>query len=266
MIKVYRNDKKSLAVKTGNKFLILVIIALVVATAYIILDYFGIYDIDNPSIGFGGLLAIIAYIPESTASLVATGGPLMIFFLMALESSSLPIPSEVILPLSGYLIYQGRMEFGPVLVAALAGCLIGSLADYYIGYSVGMEFLYKRRWLSENALKRSVGWFNKYGGYAVACTRLLAGARTLISFPAGSFKMDIKRFLLYTMIGSAAWDLLLIYIGYLLGPSWPTFTSYLNKYFLPASLLVVVVIVIYVIFRAVRSWPAHKDLASASSK
>ena len=131
--------------KTSNKFLVLVISALVVAAAYIVLDYFGIYDIDNPSMGLGGLLAIIAYIPQSTASLVATGGPLMVFSLMALESSSLPIPSEVILPLSGYLIYQGRMEFGPVLAAALAGCLIGSLVDYYIGYRVGMEFLYKRK-------------------------------------------------------------------------------------------------------------------------
>lgn len=228
------------------------------ATAYIALDYFGIYDMDGAATGIGGLLAIIAYIPTSTASLVATGGPLMIFSLMALESSSLPIPSEVILPLSGYLIYQGRMEFVAVIAAALAGSLIGSLVDYYIGYKVGMEFLFKRKWLSEGALKRSVGWFNRYGGYAVACTRLLAGARTLISFPAGSFRMDIRRFVLYTMIGSAAWDLLLIYIGYLLGPSWPAFTSYLNKYLLPASLLVVAAIVVYVVFRAIRSWPNRR--------
>jgi len=195
---------------------------------------------------------LIYIIPSWTAYEVSTGGPAMIFILMALESASLPIPSEVILPLSGFLIAQGKMEPLPVMAAATSGSLVGSLVDYYVGYIIGMEALYKKSWISSNSLKRATLWFNRYGEWAVVFSRMLAGARTLISFPAGAFRMDVKKFTLYTLAGSALWCGLLIYIGMMLGSHWSLVINAINKAILPAGIGFIAALFFYFIYIFVR--------------
>ncbi len=198
---------------------------------------------------------LIYIIPAWAAYEVSIGGSEMIFVLMALESASLPIPSEVILPLSGFLIAQGKMELLPVIIASLAGSIIGSLLDYYIGYLIGMEALYKKSWISAKSLMAATSWFNKYGGWAVVFSRMLAGARTLISFPAGAFKMEIKKFSLYTLVGSALWSVLLIYLGMSLGSHWSSVVNILNKIIVPVGLGFIAALVFYFIYIFVRKSP-----------
>lgn len=191
---------------------------------------------------------LIYVIPVWAAYEVTAGGPLMIFILMTLESASLPIPSEVVLPLSGFLIAQGKMGLLPVLFASIAGSLIGSLADYYIGYLIGIEAIYKKSWISAKSLMAATSWFNRYGVWAVVFSRMLAGARTLISFPAGVFKMEIKRFLFFTLLGSALWSWLLIYIGMSVGSHWPTIVNIIDKIVVPAGIGFIVALLFYFIY------------------
>ncbi len=195
---------------------------------------------------------LIYIIPAWTAYEVSMGGPTMIFILMALESASLPIPSEVILPLSGFLIAQGKMELLPVIIAAIAGSIIGSLVDYYVGYIIGMEALYKKSWISANSMMKATSWFNRYGGWAVVFSRMLAGARTLISFPAGAFRMEIKKFSLYTLAGSALWSGLLIYVGITLGSHWSSVVNIIDKVVVPAGIGFLAALIFYFIYIFVR--------------
>ncbi|MDP7975308.1 MAG: DedA family protein [Thermoprotei archaeon] len=180
--------------------------------------------------------------PTDYALGVVSGGPWVVFILMTLESASLPIPSEVLLPLTGYMISQGRMELVPALTAAIAGSMLGSYVDYAIGKVVGLELLGRTRWVSRSALESATRWFDRYGAYAVFLTRFLAGFRTLISFPAGAFGMRLTAFSLCTLAGSAIWDASLIYLGIFLGSRWSQVVYAGSRYYLEASALVVVLL------------------------
>mgnify|MGYP001770667686 CR=1 FL=1 len=199
------------------------------------------------SFGFGFIGFLITAIPYWTAKTVADGGPLAIFLLMSLESSSLPIPSEVILPLSGFLIAQGKLSLLSVLAASSAGSILGSLADYYIGLLIGLEGLEKRRWISEQSLKKATEWFKAYGPYAVFFTRMLPGMRTLVSFPAGAFRMNVYKFVLFTFLGSFLWSLILIYFGILLESNWELAIKIINRFLVPAAIGVAVGFFVYII-------------------
>ncbi|MEM3810923.1 MAG: DedA family protein [Conexivisphaerales archaeon] len=212
-----------------------------------------IYAMPHDVGGASFLKELIYIIPVWTAYEVSAGGPAMIFALMALESASLPIPSEVILPLSGFLIAQGKMDLIPVFVSSLVGSMVGSLADYYIGYIIGIEAIYKKSWISSKSLMMATSWFNRYGAWAVTFSRMLAGARTLISFPAGAFKMEIKRFSLYTFVGSALWSGVLIYLGMILGSHWSYVEGVLNNTVVPIGVGFIVALAFYLIFSLIQS-------------
>ncbi|MDP8022867.1 MAG: DedA family protein [Nitrososphaeria archaeon] len=219
------------------------LISSVVGIAAFILSY-AFYGEGN--FGYNPLHSLIVAIPVWTAKAVADGGVAVIFVLMTLESSSLPIPSEVILPLSGYLVSLGKLNLYLVLFAAIAGSIIGSIADYYIGLLIGIEGIEKRKLISENNLKKAVEWFKKYGAYAVFFTRMLPGMRTLISFPAGAFKMNLFRFILFTFLGSFLWSLVLLYIGILLGNNWGHAINIINRVLVPAAIGVTVAFLVYI--------------------
>jgi len=149
-----------------------------------------------------------------------------VFGLMLLEASSLPIPSEVILPFAGYLISTGQYNLNIVIMIFVStiSAVIGSLIDYFIGLK-GTQAITKYRVLgrpifSENQLKIVASWFTKYGPAMVFLGRLIPGFRTLISFPAGAVKMPLSKFVAYTLAGCAIWNTLLIYVGYYLGSNW----------------------------------------------
>jgi len=156
--------------------------------------------------------------------LISNTGYLGIFFLMALESATLPVPSEIVMPFAGYLVYsEGEMSLLGVILAGSVGCTVGSIAAYAVGYYAGRPLILRNGkyiLLREKHLVSAEKWFAKYGDKATFIARLLPVIRTVISLPAGIAKMNFKKFVLYSFIGSVPWTAVLAYIGYWLGSEW----------------------------------------------
>jgi membrane protein DedA with SNARE-associated domain len=153
--------------------------------------------------------------------------------LVALENLFPPVPSELILPLSGFLVGQGRLGFVGVVLAATAGSLVGALALYGLGRWLGEERLrgLVRRFggllfVEEKDIDRAQRWFEDHGGKAVLIGRFVPGVRSLISVPAGVGGMALGPFLAYTAIGSGLWNAALIGLGWALGARWEEIKPY----------------------------------------
>lgn len=149
-------------------------------------------------------------------------GYLSLFALMALESASLPVPSEVVLPLAGYFVYAGTMNFWLAIAVSTAASITGALVDYYLAIWLGRPFvvgLLKLFRLHRGALDRAEAWFEKSGQWTVFAARFVPGLRTIISLPAGLFRLNIWRFSIMTLAGCFAWSVVLVYAGYLAGSS-----------------------------------------------
>ncbi len=147
-----------------------------------------------------------------------------IILLMALESATLPVPSEIVMPFAGFLVAeQGQMSLWGIILAGTVGCTIGSVAAYAFGYYAGRPLILrygKYILLREHHLVRAEKWFQKYGDKATFIARLLPVIRTVISLPAGISKMRFKPFIIYSFVGSLPWTALLGYIGFVLGQHW----------------------------------------------
>jgi membrane protein DedA with SNARE-associated domain len=146
-----------------------------------------------------------------------------IVLLMAIESACIPLPSEVIMPFSGYLVYAGRFNIWLVALTGALGCVLGSLVAYWVGMYGGRPVVEKYgRYilLSSHDLDLADRWFARYGEIIVFVSRLLPAVRTFIAFPAGVARMNLKRFILYTFLGSFPWCLGLAYVGQVLGEQW----------------------------------------------
>src|SRR4029450_9802952 len=146
-----------------------------------------------------------------------------IVLLMAIESACIPLPSEIIMPFSGYLVSRGEMNLWAVAVAGAVGCVVGSIVAYYVGMYGGRPFIEKYgRYilLSRHDLDIADRWFGKYGEVIVFVSRLLPAIRTFIAFPAGVARMNLTRFVIYTFAGSLPWCLALAYVGQKLGEQW----------------------------------------------
>jgi membrane protein DedA with SNARE-associated domain len=134
-----------------------------------------------------------------------------------------PIPSEVILPLAGFLVYQGELRFVPALVVATVGSLAGALVLYALGRWGGRTLVLRYGRLlrvRESDLDRADAWFDRYGEAVVLLGRMVPGVRSLVSIPAGLAEMPVKRFVVLTVLGSGAWNTLLIGAGWQLGENW----------------------------------------------
>src|SRR5215216_6278208 len=178
--------------------------------------------------------------------IIAALGPIGVGVLVALETVFPPIPSELILPLSGYLASRGRMSLAAVVIGATLGSLAGALALYWAGAALGQKRL---RRLAERTplvevddLERAEGWFDRHGGLAVLIGRVVPVVRSLVSVPAGVERMPLWRFSLYTISGSGVYNLVLIGLGYVLGSRWKTVEQYSNylNYAIYAAILVAV--------------------------
>jgi membrane protein DedA with SNARE-associated domain len=152
-------------------------------------------------------------------TLLAIGYP-GIVALMALESSVLPVPSELVMPPAGYWAAKGEMSFAIVLVCGVVGSVIGALANYYGAQLIGRPLIQrygKYVLLSEKNLLRSERFFAEHGEISTLIGRLFPVIRHLISIPAGLHRMPLPKFILYTAIGAAVWCAILTWIGYFLG-------------------------------------------------
>ncbi len=166
------------------------------------------------------LLEFLSGIIVATISLLGYGG---IVLLMAIESACIPLPSEIIMPFSGYLVSTGQLNLWLVGIAGAFGCVVGSLVAYWVGIRGGRPLIEKYGkyvLVSPHDLDLADRWFANYGEIIVFVSRLLPAIRTFIAFPAGVARMDLKRFIIYTFAGSLPWCLGLAYIGQKLGEKW----------------------------------------------
>ncbi|MCT7981504.1 DedA family protein [Laspinema olomoucense] len=174
-----------------------------------------------------------------------------IALLMFLENIIPPIPSELIMPLAGFTVTQGKLTFWGVIVAGTTGSMLGALPWYYVSLKVGEHQL--KKWvdryggwvtLTNEDIKKSQDWFKKYGGGVVLFGRLIPGIRTLISIPAGLQKMPFLEFFGYSLIGSLCWNLLLTYAGFVLGKNY----KLVDKFLGPVTIVVLGGLVLLFIF------------------
>ena len=175
--------------------------------------------------------------------------------LMFLENLFPPIPSELIMPLAGFTVAQGKMEFAPVVMAGVVGTVLGALPWYYAGKLVGekrLKSLANRygKWLGISAkdIDKSKTWFNKHGNAAVLLCRLVPGVRTLISIPAGMSSMPVLPFLVFSTLGTLLWVGLLTYSGYALGNNYHLVEEYIG----PVSKIVLVALIVAFVVWVVR--------------
>jgi len=170
----------------------------------------------------GKIIKLLSIFIVATISKLGYAG---IVLLMAIESACIPLPSEIIMPFSGYLVYTGRFNLWLVGIAGAVGCVLGSLVAYWFGMYGGRPLIEKYgRYvlISRHDLDLADRWFSRFGEIIVFASRLLPVIRTFIAFPAGVARMELKRFVIYTFLGSLPWCLGLAYVGQRLGQEWDT--------------------------------------------
>jgi membrane protein DedA with SNARE-associated domain len=229
---------------------IIVGVIVIVIVAYVLFEL--LEDVFLEGATSGPLVSAIMSFTRSVKDTVASWGFSGIFGLMVLESSSLPVPSEVVLPFAGYLVFKGQLNFWVTVLVATVAAIAGSLVDYYIGLK-GVEALTKRRvgrvLFSTDQLTFASKWFKKYGSFMVFVARLIPGLRTLISFPAGAVKMPIVKFVVFTTAGCLLWNTVLIYVGYYLGINWGEVAGVLHYIIIVVIAVFAILIVAYLIVR-----------------
>ena len=184
--------------------------------------------------------------------------------LMAIESACIPIPSEIIMPLAGWmLIKDAGLPATFCLVAGIfgaLGCTIGSIAAYVVGITGGRSFLNKYGkyiLITPHDLDSADRWFNRNGDWAIFVTRLLPVVRTFISLPAGIARMKVPKFLIYTFIGSMIWCTALSYGGYLLGDHWEELRSVMRP-FDPFIIAIIILFIGFYIYHHIRYMKENK--------
>ncbi|MCY0851663.1 MAG: DedA family protein [Thermoplasma acidophilum] len=158
-----------------------------------------------------------------SVSVVSKSGYLGVFGLMTLESTFIPVPSEVILPLSGYLVYIHTFTFAAIIADAIVASMVGSFIDYYLGLYIGRPIIVKILaffYVKEDSLVKAENWIDRWGSSSVFFARFIPGIRSIISIPAGMLKMKVWVFALMTFLGSIIWSTILVYIGFKAGPYW----------------------------------------------
>ncbi|MBD2017279.1 DedA family protein [Microcoleus sp. FACHB-53] len=167
--------------------------------------------------------------------------------LMFAENLFPPIPSELIMPLAGFTVSQGKMSFVPAVLAGVIGTIIGALPWYYAGKLVGEERLKALadkygKWItvSSQEIDKVTRWFDRYGNKAVLLGRLVPGIRTLISLPAGLSNMPLVPFLIYSTLGTTIWVMLLTFLGFILGDNY----ELVDEYLAPVSKIVLVFLIV----------------------
>jgi membrane protein DedA with SNARE-associated domain len=185
----------------------------------------------------------------ATISTLGYGG---IVLLMAIESACIPLPSEIIMPFSGYLVYTGRFNLWLVGIAGAFGCVAGSLVAYWVGMYGGRPLIEKYGkyvLVSHHDLDLADRWFSRFGEIIVFVSRLLPAIRTFIAFPAGVARMDLKKFIIYTFAGSLPWCLGLAYVGQKLGEHWdkdPRLKALFHRFDFVIGILLVLAIIWWV--------------------
>ena len=208
------------------------------------------------------LLNVFTSIPDYINKAVETNSTLAyitICLAMFLENIIPPIPSEIIMPLGGFFVYQGKLNFYILVFSGLFGTILGSIPWYYFGRIINEKrisyFINKRGkyiGITNEDIAKSRHWFDKYGVSLIFWGRLVPGIRTLISVPAGMEFMPLGKFFIWTTLGSLIWVSVLTFAGYVFGENYQLISSYVEqvKFFLkPLLILVVIYFILRIIFR-----------------
>lgn len=181
---------------------------------------------------------------------------LTVMILMAIESTFIPLPSELVLPPAAWLASQGEMNLFLIILFASVGCVLGALVNYTLSFYLGRVIIYSLAdskyarffFINRDKLQKAEDYFIKNGNSSTFIGRLIPGIRHLISIPAGLAKMDLKKFVFYTFIGSALWNTILSLLGYYFGKNQEVLMTYFHelKWF---ALGLGVLFVIYLIVR-----------------
>ena len=191
------------------------------------------------------------------ADVLDSFGSLGLVLLLLIENLFPPIPSEVILPLAGFLVSRGDLGIAQALFAATLGSLLGAYILYALGHWGGRPLVLRYGrilHIGERDLDHAEGWFERYGSVVVFFARMVPGARSIVSVPAGMLHMPLVRFTLLTAFGSAFWNALLIGAGWFLGNNWTQVTDVVGQ----VSNIVVALVVIGVVALAVTWYVRRK--------
>lgn len=202
--------------------------------------------------------SILEPIGKWIISFISQLGYLGIIVTMGIESACIPLPSEIIMPFSGYLASTGRFSLWGASVAGAFGCVVGSVIAYWVGIWGGRPFIQKYGkyvLLSARDLATADRFFERYGEWAIFFSRLLPVIRTFISLPAGIARMNFFKFVLYTFVGSLPWCFMLAYIGKILGENWMS----IRVYFRRADILIIGVIVLGIAYFLYRHLKPEKN-------
>jgi len=197
---------------------------------------------------------ILAVLGTFCISVISSIGYLGIFFLMILESMIVPIPSELVMPFAGFLVATGDMNLWWVVLFATLGSLAGSLLSYYMGLYGGNRFVKKYGkyfLLNQEHLTKTEKWFSKKGELTIFIGRFVPVVRHFISIPAGIGKMNLRKFIIYTVIGAGIWNFFLAYVGFILGKNWAEIKHYIN-YFSWTILAVIILLIVYFLWKEIK--------------
>ena len=196
-----------------------------------------------------GMTSTLQAASEWLVHFVHTLGYPGIFIMTFLESTFVPIPSEVTMVPAGYLVQQGQMNMLLVLLASISGTLAGSVVNYYIAYYFGRRFLYrygKYMFFSHEKMEKLDKFFASHGEISTFTGRLVPGLRHFIPFPAGLGHMNLKKFCIYTTAGGGIWMLTLTVVGYLIGGNRHKLRHYMPYITATALTVVATLILVYV--------------------
>lgn len=189
-------------------------------------------------------LSLSQQILNFVINLVDKSGYAGIFVLMVMESATLPVPSEAVLPLAGFLVFEGHLDFWVAVAIASIGSLLGTLIDYFIGYYLGRAAILRYGRivrLNEGHLATSERWFARYGNITVLLARFVPLIRTLVAFPAGIAEMKLWKFIAYSSVGIVLWDAILTYVGFFAGQNSSAIIDLLSRIFLPVGIAALVI-------------------------
>ena len=190
------------------------------------------------------MVELVSYISEWALEVIRKTGYAGIFLLSALESAAIPIPSEVVIPFSGFLAVSGRFNIWLIILTATLANLAGSIVLFWIGRSGGrwiLERYGKYVFIHKHDMERGDKWFAKYGNKAVFWSRMLPVVRTFISLPAGVSEINFSRFCLLTLLGSLPWNASLAFVGYKAGENW----NVLHDYFRSVDVVILTLVVVF---------------------
>ena len=193
-------------------------------------------------------------------SFISQFGYLAVFGLIFFENVFPPIPSELILPLSGFLVIQTSMQLPLVIVSATIGSVVGAFVLYGVGRLLSQDRLetffdtkaMRLLGFKSDDVSKAIGWFDRRGQITVLLCRCIPVVRSLISIPAGTAKMNVMRFTLYTLVGSAVWNTVLCSLGYAAGGAWETVTAQVEGFSDIVKIVIIVIAVIVVAFWVVK--------------